>query len=411
MNGRIKVKTLLPAVLLLALLVAGCWDLREVEDLGYVLATAIDRAPGNRVKVIVQLPNPRVVGGGGPRGAVTPSASVASKPYRNYAGTGATMFDAIRAISQESARRLFFAQNRTVIISERMAREGLREVLDFLSRSVEIRRHLTMVFVVRGDPAQILDVPNPHSPMPALRIDDIVKWRGQTSRFAPVPLSRFLEFLSLEGAEPYAGVIEAVPNPTYRAGQGERDAPEPPRSIRLRGAALFRGDRLVGFLNEAETRGLLWALSEVRGAQVVFPLPGGRPGEQGTAEIQRARGKIEPEVIRGRIVMTIKVFTEGNLAEVEGTLDLSRPEVMEQLDRALAAAIRGEVLAAVEKTQEAGADVFGFGEAFHRKFPREWKRIKKNWPELFRDLEVRVEVKATIRRTGMIGKPRPILVP
>lgn len=412
MSGKGKAFRLLFVVLpLLLFSLAGCWDLREVEDLGYVTATAVDRAPGNRVRVIVQLPNPRVVGGGGPRGAITPSASIAAKPYRNYEGTGATMFDAVRGISQESSRRLFFAQNRTLIFSEKMARGGVMDVLDFLSRSVEIRRHLTMVFVARGDPATILDVPNPHAATPALRIDDIVKWRGQSSRFAPVSLSRFLEFLSLEGAEPFVGVIEAVPNPTSRARAAERLAPEPAYTIRPRGAAVFRRDRLAGFLDEAETRGLLWVLNEVKGGQIAFPTPGGKPGDKATVEILRARGEIRPAIENGRIVMKVKILEEGNLAEVEGACDVSKPEVMRELERANAAAIRREVMAAAHKTQEFGADAFGFGEAFHRKFPQEWKKIKKNWPEIYRDVEVRVQVEAHIRRTGMIGKSREMLIP
>mgnify|MGYP005844439129 CR=1 FL=1 len=412
MSGRIRPLRMALALLsLLILTLTGCWDLREVEDLGYVMAMAVDRAPGNKVRVIVQIPNPRVVGGGGPRGGITPAASIAAKPYRNHEGTGATMFDAIRGIAQESSRRLFFAQNRTLIIGERMARTGLMDVLDFLSRSVEIRRHLTMVFVAHGDLATILDVPNPHDATPAIRIDDIVKWRGQSSRFAPVPLSRFLELLSLEGAEPFAGVIEAVPNATRRPEIGEKLAPEPNRTIRLRGAALFRNDRLVGFLNEAETRGLLWVLNEVRGGQTVFPVPGGMPGDQAAVEILRARASVKPEIADGKIVMRVKIFEEGNLAEVEGAVDVSRPEVLRELERAHAAAIRREVMAALRKAQAVGSDAFCFGEAFRREFPKEWKKIKRNWPELFRDLEVRIQVDARIRRTGMIGKPRPILSP
>ncbi|MGQ9497896.1 MAG: Ger(x)C family spore germination protein [Desulfotomaculales bacterium] len=69
MSGRIRPLRLALALLsLLILTLTGCWDLREVEDLGYVMAMAVDRASGNKVRVIVQIPNPRVVGGGGPRG-------------------------------------------------------------------------------------------------------------------------------------------------------------------------------------------------------------------------------------------------------------------------------------------------------------------------------------------------------
>ncbi|SHI84192.1 Ger(x)C family spore germination protein [Desulfofundulus thermosubterraneus] len=401
-------RRMLIILVLLICLNAGCWDLREVEDLGYVMAMAIDSGPQGKIRLIAQVPNPRVLGGG-QRGGITPGASIAAKPYRNYEGTGSTIFDALREISRESSRRLFFAQNRTLIFSEAMAEKGVGGVLDFLKRSVEIRHGLTMVFVARGDPAKILDIPNPHATVPALRIDDIVRWRGQTSRFAPVPLSRFLETLSLEGQEPYAGVIEAAFNPAAQVREGEKAALEPPLTLRLTGAALFRNDRMVGFLDETETRGLLWVLNEVKGGQIVFPCPG-QEGKKATIEILRANAKIEPEITEDGIIMTVKIREEGNLVEVEGPLDTSKPEVIKELDRLHAAAIGNEVMAAVYKAQELGSDAFGFGEAFRRKFPREWKKIKRDWPEIFPGIEVRVQVVAHIRRMGMTGKP-PFLAP
>ncbi len=388
--------------------ITGCWDLRRIEDLGYVMAMAIDRSSNEQIRLIVQLPNPRALGGG-QRGGITPGASIDVKPYRNYEGIGPTMFDALRNISHESSRRLFFAQNHTLIFGEGMARESVGKVLDFLNRNVEIRPGLTMVFIAKGDPAKILDIPNPHSVVPALRINDIMLWRGQTSRFAPVSLSRFLETLSLEGQEPYAGVIEATPNPTARVKEGEKTAPQPSLSLRLTGAALFRGDRMVGFLNETETRGLLWVLNEVKGGQIVFSCPGPKDNKV-TIEILRSNAKIEPEITEGGIIMTVKIREEGNLVEVEGPLDISKPEVIRELDRLHAEAISQEVMAAVYKAQELGSDAFGFGEAFRRKYPQKWKKIKKDWPEIFPSIKVHVQVDARIRRMGMISKP-PLLGP
>lgn len=54
------------------------------------------------------------------------------------------------------------------------------------------------------------------------------------------------------------------------------------------------------------------------------------------------------------------------------------------------------------------ADVFGFGEAVRRKYPREWPQYEKMWEELFPVfLDVRLEVDAKIRRTGLITDPEP----
>ncbi|MEW9107163.1 Ger(x)C family spore germination C-terminal domain-containing protein, partial [Paenibacillus sp.] len=53
--------------------------------------------------------------------------------------------------------------------------------------------------------------------------------------------------------------------------------------------------------------------------------------------------------------------------------------------------------------QAEGTDVFGFGEAVHRAYPSYWNRHKKEWPQLFKELQVNVQVDFNIRRTGTIG--------
>ncbi len=38
----------------------------------------------------------------------------------------------------------------------------------------------------------------------------------------------------------------------------------------------------------------------------------------------------------------------------------------------------------VSKVQnEFESDIFGFGSAFHRKYPKEWHKVKHNWNDIF----------------------------
>lgn len=61
---------------------------------------------------------------------------------------------------------------------------------------------------------------------------------------------------------------------------------------------------------------------------------------------------------------------------------------------------------AVKKVQqEYGTDIFGFGIAFHHKYPKQWEKIKENWDEIFKNAEFQIEVKTSIIRTGLINKP------
>lgn len=86
-------------------------------------------------------------------------------------------------------------------------------------------------------------------------------------------------------------------------------------------------------------------------------------------------------------------------------MDITKPGILEELEERQKAAIEDEIMAAVFKAQELNADIFGFGEAVRRKYPKQWKQLEDKWDEIFPTLEVNMVVDAKIRRTGKITKP------
>ncbi|MFZ5898840.1 MAG: Ger(x)C family spore germination protein [Bacillota bacterium] len=406
MVDRNRISVLVIFVLSLMIMTCvGCWDKKEAEDLGYVRATAVDRAPGGKVRLIAQVPNPRALGGGGGMAGVTPGASIPAKPYRNYEGEGATVFNAIREISLHSPRQLFWAQNGLVIFSEGLARQGIDQHLDFFERSMEIRRRLNHVLVTPSELSLLLDIPGTQESIPAGRMEEIIRKNNiLSSRFAVVNLSEFLKMLAAEGQDAYCGVVRVLRNPTRPGIVQQPNAPEPVFILELSGAAAFRGDRFAGYLTERETRGVQWAQNKVQGGAVTVPSPSG--GGRVTLEIiAGGKSRIIPDIQDGRLLATVEVRgVEADVAQSEGTLDLTRPEAVEALNRALAQAVEQEITAAADKAQELGSDVLGVGAAFHRKFPREWREMKDSWPEIFPGVEITARAEASVRRTGFIEK-------
>lgn len=401
-NGRTRFCLFIIALLVIGGSMGGCWDKKEAEDLGYVRATALNSAPDGKVHLLAQVPNPATLGGAG-TARITPGASQDAKAYRNFEAEGSTVFEAIRQLALQAPRRLFWAQNTLVIFSEGLTRQGIAPHLDFFERSMEIRRRLNHVLVTPNDPRVLLDVPAPHETIPAGRIERIIDQEQQTSRFAIVTLSAFLRMLSTEGQDAYCGVVRVRNNPARPALVQQANAPEPTLTIELSGAAAFRGDRFAGYLTERETQGLQWARNEIRGGFVTVPSPSG--SGRVTLDILRGKGRMIPAIQDGRLLVTIEITgVVAELAQAEAPLDLTRPEVLHTLDHALAREIEQEVIAAANKSQDLGADVLGVGAAFHRKFPREWREMKDNWPEIFPTVEITARAEATIHRTGFIQK-------
>jgi spore germination protein KC len=159
---------------------------------------------------------------------------------------------------------------------------------------------------------------------------------------------------------------------------------------------------MIGELDKTEGRGLLWVLGKVKSGIIEVEGPS---NDKVSLEIIRAEGKVTPELKNNKIYIKITINEEGNVGEQQGTENLSPPAEVASLEKKKIEAIRNEVMAAVKKAQELDADIFGFGDAIHRKYPEQWKELESKWDELFPSVEVEVKIEAKLRLMGKILKP------
>ncbi|MCW1941529.1 Ger(x)C family spore germination C-terminal domain-containing protein [Bacillus anthracis] len=50
-------------------------------------------------------------------------------------------------------------------------------------------------------------------------------------------------------------------------------------------------------------------------------------------------------------------------------------------------------------------DAFVFADAFHRKYPKEWNKVKDHWDKFFPKVDVKLDVKTRVRQPGLSTTP------
>ncbi|MCL5289823.1 MAG: Ger(x)C family spore germination C-terminal domain-containing protein, partial [Firmicutes bacterium] len=71
----------------------------------------------------------------------------------------------------------------------------------------------------------------------------------------------------------------------------------------------------------------------------------------------------------------------------------------------MAGEITKRAAVALKKAQRVyGVDIFGFGDAFHRKYKKDWRELKDRWDEEFARAEVNIAVEAHVREIGLLTK-------
>lgn len=122
------------ALILLALLLAGCWDRVELEDQAYIVQLGLDRGQPGQLLVTAQIALVQSAGPGilGPVKPPEPSGAAGCHAMATVAGT---VTQALYLLNAGMSRRLDFRHLRNVVIGEGLAREGVEPVIMELSRN------------------------------------------------------------------------------------------------------------------------------------------------------------------------------------------------------------------------------------------------------------------------------------
>ncbi|MGD0622095.1 MAG: Ger(x)C family spore germination protein [Thermacetogeniaceae bacterium] len=399
-------------VLILLLFVAavcsgGCWDRMEIENIAFINAVGVDQAGSGNVLVTFYVVNPDALskkGGGG-----APPAIVTSVEARDVAL-------AVARYAELSPRLPQFKQLQAIIIGEDLARQGVGPVLDYFSRRQEMRRSI-WVLVAKGKAQDILvKGQSPPEKLASSGIRIILERRPihSATRY-PVVLGDLLSDVSRPGMEPIASSVEISPLREATTGgayggdggltAAEGSAAEENKVIALRGAGVFRDEKLLDFLGPSETRGVLWVQGKVNGGRVVVPAPG--QGDWASLAIERESTDVKPVVEANKIRFVVNIREEGYVISVDNEkIKVGNLDTIELLEQEKQTAIRQEVLGAVSKAKSLQSDFLGLGDRLYRKYPGVWKQVKDNWNTAWLpQVEVDVSVKCKLRNTSATNDP------
>ncbi|HVJ48430.1 Ger(x)C family spore germination protein [Desulfitobacterium sp.] len=370
--------------ILLSSMLTGCWNRREIDTLAIVQALGIDRAEDDQVSFSAQILKPSQV----------KASEKGGTGVWVVTSTGETVFDAIRNAALKTDRKLFFPHNKVIILSEETAKAGITPLLDFLRRDNEPRR-LAYVFIARGKAKDILVGEHEQEKIPGKAIETLAKTSVITSHLPKRDLKDLLETL---GSKTSSSVVPGIKIQKKIENGTSKEV------VVLDDTAIFKKDKLIGWFDHTETRGLLWVLGEIKSGIIVVKSPK-EETKNVSLEIIKTSTQLKPEITEGKLTITVQVKEEGNLAEQMSEVDLTKPDTFAELEKRQTTVIKEEIQATLTKSQAWGVDIFKFGEEFHRKYPQEWPKLEKNWDEEFPKVEVNLEVVARLSRVGISTTP------
>lgn len=401
MNGRQqasrKVKRMLLLLLALCcLLLNGCWSRKELNELGVVMALGIDLDNGGYL-ITAQIMNPSEIG--------AQMTSSGRSPVVTYKAKGSTIPDALRRMLGMTSRRPYLSHLRVVVLGEDLARLGLSGALEYLNRSHEVRTDFLLAVAKNNSAEQILEVLTPSEKIPANNLFNSIQTSHRNwAATGEVTLNEFLTTIQLSGKSPTLPGVEIIGDRNKGLSLDNTHRIKPDTLLKHSGMAVFENDQLVGWLDEADSKAVNYVTNQMERTTGVI-----RTNDNITVGVTVQRSKCRIKAILAKDEkprFQVELELQANINTIEDPVNIEDTQLMRKLENEVANRLNATVETAIAHVQKQyKADIFGFGEVLHRRYPSVWKAYRERWKDTFPEVEYGVHTKVYIRNIGSSVQP------
>lgn len=381
-------------ILLLPALLSGCWERRELNELAFVLGYGLDKE-GDQFKVTMQVVVPAEI--------ATTTSKGGGTPVTVYEFKVPTVFEALHKFTLMSSRSSYLGHIRVLVLGEELARAGIGPVLDVITRSREPRTDFFIIVARDAKASQVLRILTPLDKLPANRLFYSLQTSSEsTARTSPVTIDKLIARLVAEGRNVALSSVEIVGDRSVNGSVKNLESTVPKASLEIHGLAVFKKDKLIGWLNEKETIGYNYIMGEVKSS--AGPVKG-EDGKPIVMEALRTSTKRKVKIIDGEPNIYISVRATVNIQASQSTDKLDDDQVIRELEKKAEERIIYLMENAADQIIEKyNSDILGFGQLIYQSHPKVWEKLKEQKENYLKTLPVHYQASVHINRIGLIDK-------
>lgn len=364
---------------MLALLLTGCWNSKDLQKMAYATALGFDFADGKIVSYVQVLNFANVAKG---------ETSQVGKPVPVWIGKGegVTVTESLTDIYSTSQIRVFWGHIKAIVCTENFMKDGkrIKEAYDMVNRYREIRYNVLLY----GTKDNLRDIFIQKSLLNFSPIDTVMTTPSQiyTQRSFILPVYGFKLIAQFNEA----GSPIMLPSITVAKGDWTEDQKKK-SMLRINGAYFFRKLDMIGWLSENDLAGYRWLQQKLERSPINVP-DNSNPAV--ALVLTKPRFKVTT-VFDGEIKYNIRVRLKAYLDEM--TRDITEKEIEDQA----AQVIREEIMSTYKKGLRLKADIFKLDEVLYRKHPKKWREYHARGDFLLKPESINeIDVKVSLLHTG-----------
>ena len=379
-------KILLVVIILITL--TGCYNYRELNDLAIVSAISVSKVD-EKYNVIVQVVKPK---------KEQDTSNINQPNFITFKSKGETLQEAFRLIVKESPKKIYGAQMQVLLLDESVAKDDLSDILDFFAREPEVRNEF-YVLVSKND--NVLEVLTPLDNISSQNIMESLEANNKYLGYANlVTFNDLLAYYQNERIQIALPSIYLTGNNNVGDEEENIDASKVDTSVVLGPLAIFKGNKLIGYLSEEESLAYNIVMDNITNALITNKYD---DDKYIVSELIKSKTDLEVDSKNNKINITVK----GNAAIKEvnyNNINLKDENNVKKIEDDLNKKIEKLVKNSIKNiTKKYNSDIFGFENLFYKEDYQYYKKIKDEWSDkIFQNLKIEVDSKFEIVEQGNV---------
>ena len=377
-------------IILPILLLTGCQNYRELNDLAIATAIEVDKID-NEFHLLVQVANPKNQN----------DASSANQPqFVIYESKGKTLQEAFRNIVEESSRKIYGMHVQLLVITENIAKDDLQSMLDFFFRNVEIRKEFYVILDTTKDDNKLLKV---LTPVTNLSSQSIMETLETNNKF--LGISNLVTFNDLmdtfldDNKELVLPTIYMEGN--YEEGKNEEILKETDTETKifLGNMAIFKDEKLLGYLTKEESLTVNLLKNEIKDALITQEC---EKNKYTTSEITLDKTDIKIDL--KKLKVTINLKGSGTLSEYQCKGNLTKEKEINKINKDLNKYIEKMIKESITSiNKKYNSDIYNLKDIIYKQDTNYYNKIKDNYyEEIFNKLTFEVKSNFELQGKGNI---------
>ena len=351
--------------------IAGCSNIEQLDDKMIIHGVGIDRVENTFELTIQQF-------------SVTGS-NEKEEGAQVVKTKGNSLMDAFSDLSLQTGKTPMFSQNLVLAIGEETAYNGINDILDFFVRYYESRPTVKII-IVKGKAESVLSFKRDDKLIMAKDIMAITESERINSKVMSSNIFQFAGALKNSTLDPIASIVSVEM-------QNDEEI------LAANGTAVFKDDKLAGFIDTNSTRGALIINNRLNGGTEVIDV---ESVGKVSYSLEKSKSKVKFKLENGKPVYNIIIKINTNIYEIERDIKNQLPDnAFNLMEEALISRIKTITSQAIYKSIfEYNSDIFGFGQIALKSDKEYFRTVENNWDQAMKEAKYNIYVSVKIDDTG-----------